>query len=134
MKDEGSYELVDYRLEQAQTALDDPKFLLDGNRSPQSILNRSYYAMFYTVLALLQSIGRVPSKHSGAISIFDTEFVRKGTLPKELSRDLHKAFRSFRHSCGCPPYVVVGVGKVGGCFDGPWKCPFSQPPNRAIAR
>lgn len=93
MKDEGSYELVDCRLEQAQTALDDAKFLLDGNRSPQSIVNRSYYAMFYTVLALLQSIGRVPSKHSGTISIFDTEFVRKGTLPKELSRDLHKAFQ-----------------------------------------
>ena len=38
--------LIRYRLEQAQVALDDAKYLLDGGRSPQSIVNRSYYAMF----------------------------------------------------------------------------------------
>jgi uncharacterized protein (UPF0332 family) len=79
-------------LEQAQVALEDAKFLLDGNRSPQSIINRSYYAMFYAALALLQKIGKVPSKHSGVISLFDTEFVMKGAFPQELSRDFHKAF------------------------------------------
>ena len=52
--------LIRHRLEQAQVALDDAKSLLDGNRSPQSILNRSYYAMFYAALALLQKIGKVP--------------------------------------------------------------------------
>jgi uncharacterized protein (UPF0332 family) len=36
--------------------------------------------MFYAVLALLQKVGKVPRKHSGAISLFDTEFVRKGRL------------------------------------------------------
>jgi uncharacterized protein (UPF0332 family) len=84
--------LIRYRLEQAQVALDDAKFLLDGNRSPQSILNRSYYAMFYAALALLQKIGKVPSKHSGVISLFDIEFVMKGAFPQELSKDFHKAF------------------------------------------
>lgn len=48
--------------------------------------------MFYATLALLQGIGRVPSKHAGAIGIFDAEFVRKGAFPRELSQDLHKAF------------------------------------------
>jgi uncharacterized protein (UPF0332 family) len=48
--------------------------------------------MFYATLALLQKIGRVPSKHAGVISLFDTEFALKGTLPKELSKDFHKAF------------------------------------------
>lgn len=84
--------LVKYRLEQAQTALEDGKFLLDGGRSPQSIVNRAYYAMFYAALALLQKIGKVPSKHTGVISLFDTEFVVKGLFPKELSRNFHKAF------------------------------------------
>lgn len=83
--------LVAYRLEQAQVALDDAKFLLGGNRSPQSVINRAYYAMFYAVLALLQKAGKVPSKHAGAISLFDTEFVAKGTFGKELSKDLHRA-------------------------------------------
>ena len=84
--------LIRYRLEQAQVALDDAKYLLEGNRSPQSIVNRSYYAMFYAVLALLQEISKAPSKHSGAISLFDKEFVMKGIFKKELSKDFHKAF------------------------------------------
>ncbi len=48
--------------------------------------------MFYAALALMQKIGKVPSKHSGVISLFDTEFVLKGIFPKDLSRDFHKAF------------------------------------------
>lgn len=92
MKNEEIASLIKYRLEQAQTALDDAKFLLGGNRSPQSIVNRAYYVMFYAALALLQKIGKIPSKHSGVISIFDTEFVLKGIFPKELSKDFHKAF------------------------------------------
>jgi len=85
-------DLIRHRVEQAQTALDDAAFLLNGNRSPQSIVNRTYYAMFYAVLALLQKVGKVPSKHVGVISLFDTEFVLKGIFPKEMSKDFHKAF------------------------------------------
>ena len=85
--------LINYRIEQAQTTLSDAKYLIDGKRSAQSIVNRSYYAMFYSVLALLQKISKVPSKHSGAISLFDTEFVKKEIFPKELSKNLHKALK-----------------------------------------
>ena len=92
MKDEEIASLIKYRLEQAQIALDDAKFLLDGKRSPQSVVNRAYYAMFYAAIALLQRIGKIPSKHTGVVSIFDTEFVLKGIFPKELSRNFHKAF------------------------------------------
>ncbi len=92
MKEEEIQTLIRYRLEQAQTALDDAKFLLDGGRSPQSIVNRSYYAMFYAALALLQRAVKIPSKHTGVIGLFDTEFVLKGAFPKELSQDFHKAF------------------------------------------
>ena len=84
--------LVKYRIEQAREALDDAKYLIDGKRSSQSIVNRAYYAMFYAALALLQSISKTPSKHSGVISIFDKEFVMKGIFEKELSKDFHKAF------------------------------------------
>jgi uncharacterized protein (UPF0332 family) len=92
VKNEDLSTLIKYRLDQAQAALDDAAFLLEGNRSPQSIVNRAYYAMFYASLALLQKIGKVPSKHTGVISLFDTEFVMKDSFPKELSKDFHKAF------------------------------------------
>jgi uncharacterized protein (UPF0332 family) len=84
--------LIKHRLEQARQALDDAKYLIDGNRSPQSIVNRSYYAMFYAALALLQKISKAPSKHSGVISLFDKEFVMRGIFEKDLSKDFHKAF------------------------------------------
>jgi len=38
MKEEDISVLIKYRLEQAQTALDDGQFLLDGGRSPQSVI------------------------------------------------------------------------------------------------
>jgi hypothetical protein len=92
MNSENVWILIRRWLVQAQTALDDAKFLLDAGRSPASIINRSYYAMFYAITALLQSVGETPSKHAGVISLFDREFVAKGIFPKELSKQLHGAF------------------------------------------
>jgi len=92
LKEEDINILIKYRLEQAKTALEDGRFLLNGGRSTQSVVNRAYYAMFYAALALLQKIGKVPSKHTGVISIFDVEFVAKGIFQKELSRSFHRAF------------------------------------------
>jgi len=92
MTDQTTDEVVTGRLQQARTALEDAKFLLEGKRSPQGIVNRAYYAMFYAALALLEMIGKVPSKHAGVISLFDTEFVLKGEFHKDLSRDFHRAF------------------------------------------
>ena len=93
MKPDDVATLVKHRLEQAHTALEDAKYLLEGKRSTQSIVSRSYYAMFYATLALLQKLGKIPSKHTGVISLFDTEFVMKGRFPKELSKAFHKAFQ-----------------------------------------
>jgi uncharacterized protein (UPF0332 family) len=92
VKQEDKNNIIGYRLEQAQNALDDAIYLNAGGRSPQSIVNRCYYAMFYATLALLQDIGKAPTKHSGIISLFDTEYVMKGIFPRVLSKYLHKAF------------------------------------------
>jgi len=45
-----------------------------------------------TAVALLQIIGKSPSKHSDVISLFDTEFVLKEVFPKTISKDFHHAF------------------------------------------
>lgn len=92
MKEEDIRALTSYRLQQAKESLDDAKFLLEGQRSHRSVVNRAYYAMFYAVLALLQKIEKTPHKHSGVMNLFDTEFVLKGVFPKELSKNFHKAF------------------------------------------
>ena len=83
--------LVAYRLEQADESLEAASILLDQGLIRPSV-NRAYYAMFYAVLALLAGRKKETSKHSGAISLFDREFVKTGIFPKNLSRWLHGAF------------------------------------------
>ncbi len=67
--------LVAYRLEQADESLDAARILLDRTLE-RSAVNRAYYAMFYAVPALLATRKRETSKHGGAISLFDKEFVK----------------------------------------------------------
>lgn len=86
--------LTKYRMEQARAALEEADILFTQGKTTLGPVNRTYYAMFYAVIALLQQIGKVPRKHSGALALFDAEFVKKGVFPKELSQHLHYAFES----------------------------------------
>ena len=92
MRPEHVSELVSLRLKQARETLADARALLDTGRTPRSVVNRAYYAMFYAVLALLQNVGKASSKHAGVISLFDKEFVHSGAFPTGMSRSLHRAF------------------------------------------
>lgn len=83
--------LVDYRLEQADESLEAAKVLTEKGLYRDSV-NRSYYVMFYGVQALLTIRKMETSKHSGAISFFDKEYVKPGVFSKDLSKWLHKAF------------------------------------------
>ncbi len=70
----------------------------------RSVMNRLYYAMFYTVLALLQEKQLGTSKHYRAIFLFDREFIKSGIFDKELSKTLHRSFelRQKGDLAGCP--------------------------------
>lgn len=83
--------LIAYRMEQAEESLEAARVLLNNVKYRPSV-SRSYYAMFYGVLALLSYGDYSVSKHSGAISLFDREFVKKDLLDKNFSRWLHEAF------------------------------------------
>jgi hypothetical protein len=78
-------------MEQAHDTLREAEILL-GESALRGTINRAYYAMFYALLALLAARRLGTSKHSGAISLFDREFVKTGLFPRELSRALHLAF------------------------------------------
>lgn len=83
--------LVSYRLEQADESLEAARTLLD-KKLIRPCVNRAYYAMFYAVLALLAQGKKETSKHSGAITLFDKDFVKQGIFSKDYSRWLHDAF------------------------------------------
>jgi len=94
MSKDASYKrtLIQYRLEEAREALRDAQMLHEQNGAPRGVVNRAYYAMFYAVLALLITIDKGTSKHSGVIALFDQEFIKQNVFPKEMSAMLHHAF------------------------------------------
>jgi uncharacterized protein (UPF0332 family) len=93
MIEERLRELVKLRMRQARETLHEGQ-ILAAEHAGRGAVSRAYYAMFYTVLALLATKDLGSSRHSGAISLFDREFVKPGDLPKELSRSLHMAFEN----------------------------------------
>ena len=99
--------LVAYRLEQADESLEAAKILLDKGLIRPSV-NRAYYAMFYAVLALLARGKQETSKHSGAIALFDRDFVKRGIFKKDFSRWLHDAFDLRQRSDYAAEYHVSG--------------------------
>ena len=84
--------LIRYRLEQADASIKEAQVLLEKGMSLRSVMNRLYYAMFYAVLALLQEKQLGTAKHTGAISLFDREYIKTSIFDKELSKTLHRAF------------------------------------------
>lgn len=85
-------ELSLYRLRQAEESLDEAKHLLEGNKSPRSTINRIYYSMFYSILALLIFEPYSSSKHSGVLSYFNRRYIKTGEIPKNIGRAVNKAF------------------------------------------
>lgn len=92
--------LLAYRLREAEETLADARTLLDAGGSTRTVINRSYYATFYGVLALFIQEGTElrTSKHAGVIGLFDKEFIHPGKLPVEYSRMLHRLFDARQES------------------------------------
>ena len=84
-------ERIEFRIAQAQETLKEAEALLSDSLY-RGAINRAYYAMFYTILALAVFKGETVSKHSGVIAFFDREFVKTGALSRELSKALHLGF------------------------------------------
>lgn len=89
--DESQAQAVRLRMEQAHETLKEAEALRDHDLW-RGVINRSYYAMFYAVLALATLKDTALSKHTHAVAFFDKEFIHKGIFPKELSRSLHYGF------------------------------------------
>ena len=79
--------LLLYRMQQADETFQEGEILFNQS-AYRGTINRAYYAMFYSVLALLATKKLGTSKHSGVIGLFDREFVKTGFLPRDLSRAL----------------------------------------------
>jgi len=78
-------------IERAKRYLKSAKILLQEGDYESSV-SRTYYAMFYSAQAMLLTKNLSFSSHKGVISAFGEHFVKAGIFPKEMSRELNRAF------------------------------------------
>lgn len=83
-------ELAKYRYETSLEDLEDAKIMFDRGRYKIS-LNRGYYSIFHAIRAVNALEEFDSSKHSGVVSYFNQNFVKKNIFPKELSKIIKEA-------------------------------------------
>ena len=91
-------------LSKASDCLDDSILLL-SEESYDAALNRSYYAMFHSIQALLFTISFVAKSHSGAHNAFHKHFILTQILPRNLGLVLKRTFE--KRQCGDYDYEEV---------------------------
>lgn len=83
--------LIIYRLEQANETILDVQLLIENDRL-RSAVNRIYYGMFYSLLALGLEHKYASSKHSQLIGWFNKNFIRDGLIDSKYGKIINKSF------------------------------------------
>ena len=93
LKDEDREILIKYRLEQAR---DTEKVidLLIANNELSTAVNRIYYSMFYSLLALALKYKFETSKHEQLIGWFNKNFIHAGKINAKYGKILNNAYKN----------------------------------------
>lgn len=108
-------ELIKYRLEQARECIDEVSFQLDHKRYKTAI-NRIYYGMFYSLLALGLKYQFESSKHAQLIGWFNKNFIHLGKLDKEYGKMINKSF-SLRQESDYEPFITFDEPEVKELYE-----------------
>jgi uncharacterized protein (UPF0332 family) len=103
-------DLIKYRLEQARDTIEVVELLIKNDKL-SSAINRIYYGMFYSLLALALQFNFETSKHQQLIGWFNKEFIRTGLIEKEFGRILRDAFEN-RTSGDYDSFVIFEQAEV----------------------
>jgi uncharacterized protein (UPF0332 family) len=85
------WELIRYRLEQANETIEDVRILIENNRI-RAAVSRIYYGMFYSLLALGIKSDFETSKHAQLIGWFNKNFINEGLIDPKYGKIINKAF------------------------------------------
>ncbi len=104
-------ELSAYRLQKAQSLIEDAQFLLN-NDSYESSINRAYYAVLSAAKGLLILRGIDPETHEGVKTMISKEFVKTGMLPKEYS-EYFRNLQARRLDSDYGDFIELGEEEAG---------------------
>ena len=97
-------------IEKARNALDEAKILFDSEKY-YGAANRSYYAAFHAMSALLIHDGYSMKKHSGVISKFRELYIKTSVFETEMSEQIASLFK-LRTECDYDTFYVVAKSDV----------------------
>jgi uncharacterized protein (UPF0332 family) len=97
--------LSDYRLKKAKEDLHTAKIMLENQKPAQSV-NRSYYAIFHAVRALLAFDLFDSKRHSSIIGYFNQQYIASGEIGKEYYKIIARAFDK-RTKSDCHDFYIV---------------------------
>lgn len=83
-------ELISYRLEEAKETIADVQLLIDNDRL-RAAVNRIYYGMFYSLLALGLAYQFETSKHQQLLGWFNKNFIHEGLIDAKFGKIINKA-------------------------------------------
>ena len=84
-------QLIQYRVMQALETVETVDFLIQNNKLHTAV-NRIYYGIFYSLLALGLKYGFESSKHLQLIGWFNKEFIRSGKIDVKYGRIVREAY------------------------------------------
>lgn len=83
-------ELIRYRLQEATETIADVKLLIENDRL-RAAVNRIYYGMFYSLLALGLAYQFETSKHQQLLGWFNKNFIHEGLINQKFGKIINKA-------------------------------------------
>ena len=105
-----AYELAKVRLDKANECLAESESNLKNGFYKVSA-NRSYYAVFHAMRAVLALIKFDSKKHSGVIATFRQQYIKTGIFPVAFSDIIGKSQR-IRTDCDYDEFYIVSKEEV----------------------
>lgn len=110
MLDQEIIDIAQYRLANANQCLTSAESEIINN-DYKCAANRSYYAIFHAMRAVLALENKDYKKHSGVISEFRKNYILTGIFDKELSNIISQLFR-VRSSCDYEDFYIISKEEV----------------------
>lgn len=95
----------------AKECLEDARLLAEGDRC-KSLVNRSYYAIFHAMRAVLVLDEFDGKKHSGIIAEFRKQYIKTGVFQTKMSAVITKLFLARTNSDYDDFYVISKADAV----------------------
>lgn len=108
--DESAVELSKYRLETAEDTYRMAELCFE-NKGYRDAVNRSYYAAFYALRAVLALEGVDFKRHKDVVAYFNQHYVATGKFERELGKRIGR-LKTMREDCDYDDFYVIDCDEV----------------------